>query len=75
MLVYLAQPHLLESVRDEHLENQARIKAERYRIAAIRDANLQIKLWSALVEDPSSDVPSSRSLVTNSIHNRLSSHQ
>ena len=74
MLVYLAQPHLLESVRDEHLKNQARIRAERYRMAAIRDANLQIKLWSALTEDQSFEDQESKSVVTFSTRHRVSSH-
>ena len=54
LLVYQAQADLLESVRESHTENLARSQHERYRKAAIRDADLQIKLWSALTEDHSS---------------------
>ena len=55
MLVYQAQPSLLQSVettREEHAEEQAEIERhQRYQMAAIKDADLLIKLWSALTYD------------------------
>ena len=55
MLVYQAQPNLLQSVemtREEHAEEQAEIsRHQRYQMAAIKDADLLIKLWSALTYD------------------------
>ena len=48
MLVYQAQTSLLESVHQEHLE---RSRHERFKKAAIKDADLLIKLWSALSVD------------------------
>ena len=52
MLVYQAQPTLLqtmENVREEHVAEQAGIERyERYQLAAIKDADLLIKLWGAL---------------------------
>ena len=55
MLVYQAQPNLLqtmENLREEHVAEQAGIERyERYQLAAIKDADLLIKLWGALTQD------------------------
>ena len=55
MLVYQAQPNLLQSLeetRESHEEEKAEItKFQRYQEAAIKDADLLIKIWSAMTED------------------------
>ena len=55
MLVYQAQPNLLQEMefsREEHVAEQAGIERyERYQMAAIKDADLLIKLWGALTQD------------------------
>ena len=52
MLVYQAQPSLLQTIeksREEHVAEQAGIERyERNQLAAIKDADLLIKLWGAL---------------------------
>ena len=54
LLVYKAQAESFKSAREEHSEDLERSRYERYTKAAIRDADLQIKLWSVLTEDISS---------------------
>ena len=55
MLVYQAQPDMIQSLsvsQESHkAEQAAQEKFQRYHMAAIKDADLLIKIWSAMTSD------------------------
>ena len=55
MLVYKARPQSIQTIAEtresHHAEQLAQEKFQRYQMAAIKDADLLIKLWSAMTSD------------------------